>query len=237
MRSRTTQPLPISASGTSRRKISGGLGPNALELLQPGSHLRARPGGAYQARDRASVIGCQSAHHVTQFLAHHGAHPVVVALPELVPERVLVVRGEMLGRVPAVRLELAVGGGGRLLLNRTPEQQAGQQPVEQALIGTGVDAEIGGSDQRGHEASPRFSAAAARAADAGDNGAERRRPLLRDEGRLAATDAPRFVRAAGQAYRMRRRKRRRGRRTRSRASVRNIKARRPGRGGSLRLEA
>jgi hypothetical protein len=29
--------------------------------------------------------------------------------------------------------------------------------------------------------------------------------LVRDEGRLAATDAPRFVKAAGQAYRIRRR--------------------------------
>jgi hypothetical protein len=70
------------------------------------------------------------------------------------PERVLVVRGELLGRIPAIRLELAVGGGGRLLLNRAPEQQAGQQPVEQALVGAGVDAEIGGGDQRGHGGVP-----------------------------------------------------------------------------------
>jgi hypothetical protein len=60
---------------------------------------------------------------------------------------------------------------------------------------------------------PRFSAAAARAAGAGDRGAERRRLLMRDEGRLAAVDAPRIVKAAGQAYRIRRRRRRRGRRS------------------------
>src|ERR1700722_226222 len=132
----------------------GGLGPNALELLQPRGDLRAGPGGAHQARDRATVVSRQAAHHGPQLLAHDRAQPVVVPLPQLMPERVLVVRGEVLGRVPAIRLELAVGGGGRLLLNRAPEQQAGQQPVEQALVSVGVNAQIGGSDQRSHGSVP-----------------------------------------------------------------------------------
>jgi nitroreductase len=59
----------------------GGLGPNALELLQPRGDLRAGPGGAHQARDGAPVVSRQSAHHVTQFLAHDRAQPVVVPLP------------------------------------------------------------------------------------------------------------------------------------------------------------
>jgi nitroreductase len=42
----------------------GGLGPDALELLQPRGDLRPGRGGADQARDGAFVVGGQGAHHV-----------------------------------------------------------------------------------------------------------------------------------------------------------------------------
>jgi hypothetical protein len=76
--------------------------------------------------DGAAVVSDQAAHHVTQFLAHDRAHPVVIPLPELTPERMLVVRNEVPRRIPAILLELVEGLGRRLLRNGTPEQQAGQ---------------------------------------------------------------------------------------------------------------
>src|ERR1700757_1139000 len=76
------------------------------------------------------------------------------------PEWVAVIRGEVVGSVPAVFLELAECTGGGLLRHRPPEQQAGQEPVEQALVGAGVDAAGGGGDQRSHGAFPLLVAAA-----------------------------------------------------------------------------
>ena len=75
---------------------------------------------------------------------------MVVAVPQLVPERVVIVRGEVVRGVPAVFFELAECAGCGLLRYGAPEKNAGQQPVEQALVRFGVDAEVGGGDQRSH---------------------------------------------------------------------------------------